>query len=151
MTMDNSKKMKLSDLQQHEPDPINWNELDSFYLKDAPCILAQPLILTNIIKQNNLLELPEIDSRTVTNYLSGIVRDNESLTSRYFMMKQKYDQGRAMYFGNYNEDSHMFSLSASHDMADWLEQYEETVGQNFNAVIDYINSAVPSENKITIK
>lgn len=148
--MDNRKKMNIADLQQRAPDPINWNTLNMFFNSDAPTILAQPLILTNIIKQNNILAIPEVNAQTVTNYLSGIVRDTESLAGRYHAMKQKYDTGYAEYFGNYNENAHMFSLSISHDMADWLEQYEDTVGQNFNAVIDYINSVVPVNNKITL-
>lgn len=148
--MENSKKMNLSDLKSQVTDPIDWNTLNAFFNVDAPTILAQPLILTNIIQQNNILAIPEVNTQTITNYLSGIVRDTESLSGSYHVMKQKYDAGYAEYFGNYNENAHMFSLSISHDMADWLEQYEDTVGQNFNAVIDYINSAVPVTNKITL-
>jgi hypothetical protein len=148
--MDNRKKTNLSELNQTETDPIDWSILDCFFDVDAPSILAQPLILTNVIKQNNILQVPEVDVNIVTNYLSGIVKDTQTLSARYHVMKAKYDHGKAQYVNNYNEDAHMFSLSISHDMADWLEQYEETVGQNFNNVIDYINSVAPGDNKINL-
>lgn len=148
--MNNCKKMNISELKPRQPDPIDWLVLDEFFNKDAPTLLAQPLILSNIIRDNNILEIPEINSNTITGYLNGIVRDTQTLSANFTKMKQEYDNGRRIYFNNYDENAHMFSLSVTHDMVSWLEQYDDTVGLNFNEVIDYINSFMPNESKVTI-
>lgn len=150
ITMENSKKMQLSDLQQRQVDRINWDSLDSFFNVDASRLMVQPLILSKIIEQNQILQVQEINSGTVLNYLSGMAADVQKLNNVFSELKAKYVAGKATYVNNYNEDAHMFSLSISHGMVEWLEQYEDTVGKNLNDVIDYMNSVLPSNDKINL-
>lgn len=148
--MENSKKMKLSDLQPREPDRIDWDSLDEFFYKDAPAILSQPLILATVIKEKKLLEVEQIDSATVTSYLTGLTRDTDALSQSYVSMKSKYEMGRNQYKGNYDENAHMFSLQIAYEITEWTERYEDTMGQNFVAVIDYINSVLPEDSNIKL-
>ena len=141
--------MKLSDLQPQAQTGIDWNGLDSFFNVDAPNTLAHPLALTSIIKDTGILSAPGIDSSIVTNYLKGMAADVRELSLSFAEMKEKYNTGKLRYQNNYNEDAHMFVLTTSFDMTNWLEQYEDTVGKNFNDVIDYINSVVPDDIQIT--
>lgn len=146
--MNSNKKMKLSDLQFRQEDLVDWVTLDSFFYQDAPQTLSQALVLTNVIKETNVLAAPGIDSSVVTNYLSGMAADTRTLSQEFVTMKNDYEVNKTRYQGNYNEDSHMFSLSISFAMQNWLEHYEDTVGKSFHDLIDYINSIVPNENQI---
>lgn len=140
--------MKLSDLKPSAPDGVDWNTLDNFFLKDGPETLAQALVLTNIIKQTKILERPEVDSSVVIGYLSGIARDTETLSTLLTAMTTEYEISKTKYKGNYTEDAHMFSITVSYSMAEWVGQYEDTVGTCIIDVIDYINSIVPNELSI---
>lgn len=146
--MNPNKKMKLSDLKPSAPDGVDWNTLDQFFLKDGPETLAQALVLTNIIQQSRILERPEIDSSVVIGYLTGMTNDTKTLSDLFAAMVAEYDISKSKYKGNYNEDAHMFSITVSYAMAEWVGQYEETVGQCIIDVIDYINSIVPNEFSI---
>lgn len=147
--MNVNKKMKLSDLQVKPTDMINWATLEEFFYTDAPQTLTQALVLTNVIKDGDVLGCEQIDSSVVIGYLTGMAADTRALSEKFSQMKGKFEHNRNLYKGNYNEDAHMFSLTISFEITEWLEQYEDTVGRNFNDVVDYINRAVPSENKIT--
>lgn len=149
-TMNGMKKMKLSDLQHRPDDLVDWKTLDDFFNNDGPQTLSQALVLTNVIKETKLLDNPEVDNNVVTNYLSGMATDTRTLSNEFAVMKREYNENKKKYEGNYNENSHMFSLTIAFEMQSWLEHYETTVGQSFHDLVDYINSIVPDENKITV-
>lgn len=147
--MNPNKKMKLSDLQPGIKDGVNWDLLDNFFQVDGPATLAQALVLTNIIKESNILSRPEVDSSVVLGYLTGIANDTKQLSDLLAAMTAEYEISKKNYKGNYNENAHMFSITISYSMTEWASQYEETVAQNITDVVDYINSIVPSELAIT--
>ena len=146
--MDGSKKMNISDLQMKPQDDINWEILDTFFNVDAPTALGAPLILTQLIRDGNLLAYPGMDSAIVTTYLSGMASDTTILSTELRALREEYYINKKKYQGNYNEDSHMYSLTTAFAMQEWLTTYEDTLGKSFNDLIDYINGVVPTANQI---
>ena len=143
--MNNNRKMKISDLRPSAPDGVDWLALDQFFYNDSKTILAQALILTNIIKTTNLMSRPEIDTSIVMGYLTGMANDTTTLSNELALITAEYEKNKKQYQGNYNEDAHMFSLTMGYAMSDWIGRYDETVAQNINELVDYINSLVPAQ------
>ena len=63
----------------------------------------------------------------------------------------QYNINKQLYQNKYDENAHMFSLSISFSMQEWLEQYESTIAQSIEDVVNYINSVVPQEQSINIQ
>lgn len=138
--MSNHRKMKLEDLKMKEPDPIDWANTDNFFTNDAPCALAKSLELTCVVQNTGILSKVEVDSKVVLSYLTKMKNDTAHMSQSLQNMYEDYKVKKAMYQGNYNEDSHMYSLALSFEIVDWLEQYENTIGQSINDVSEYIDS-----------
>ena len=148
--MNKGNKMRLEDLQPRIEDPINWNLLDQFFNLDAPQALSKTLLLTNVINKLNVLSVPEVDSTIVLSYLSKMATDTQQMSALLNTLRTKYDHNKKIYQGHYDENAHMFSLSISYDMQEWLEQYENTIAQSIDDVVTYINGVAPQENSINI-
>lgn len=148
--MSNRQKMKLEDLQPKPVDHVNWNILDAFFYVDAPAALNKALMLTKMIKDLRITEMPEVDSNIVLSYLSKMSKDATEMSNSLVALRDAYAIKKQVYQGNYNEDSHMYSLSISHDMQEWLEQYESTIAQSINDVVDYINNTIPSDRNVQL-
>lgn len=148
--MSSHQKMKLDELQPKAVDVIDWNILDSFFYQDAPNALNKSLLLTNIIKQLDVLNIPEVDGKIVISYLSKMSKDTAEMSTLLASIRSDYDIKKQRYQGNYNENAHMYSLTVAHDMQDWLEQYENTIAQSIEDVVNYINSVVPADKTIQI-
>lgn len=148
--MSNREKMSLDYLQPQQSDPINWAILDNFFNVDAPQALGSSLVLTKTIKELNVLEMANVDRTIVMSYLSNMAKDTKQMSDSLALMKQAYQVNKSKYQGKYDENAHMYSLSISHEMQEWLEQYENTIGQSIEDITNYINSVEPN-NPITNK
>lgn len=143
--MSDHKKMNLSDLQPKPVDSVDWVTLDTFFNVDAPNALGSSLVLTRVITDLRVTELPEVDSGIVMSYLSKMAKDTEQMSNSLAQMRAEYEINKKRYQNKYDENSHMFSLALSHQMHEWLEQYESTIGQSIQDVTDYINSVSPTK------
>ena len=143
--------MSLQDLQPQMQDPIDWNSLDQFFNVDAPQALGKTLELTQVIKQLDVLNIEQVDNQTVMTYLTKMAKDTQQMSAGLSNMVATYNANKKMYQGKYDENAHMFSLSISFEMQEWLEQYESTIGQSIEDVVNYINSVVPQEKSINIQ
>lgn len=148
--MNDNRKMQLSDLRMQTPDGVDWKTLDGFFNTDAPNTLAQSLLLTNVIKTTRIMEYPQVDSSLILKYLTGMADDTITLNNELSIMREDYNRNKQIHQGNYNEDAHMYSLTVGYAMSEWVSKYEETVAQNLNDVVDYINSIVPQEHAIVV-
>lgn len=148
--MSNHQKMQLGDLNPQTQDQVDWVTLDSFFNVDAPQALAQTLLLTQTIEQLKVMELPEINSTTLINYLSKMARDTEVMAHLLNAMRATYDANKTRYQGRYDENAHMFSISIAYEMQEWLEQYENTVGKSLVDVVEYINKVAPPNQTIVL-
>lgn len=142
--MSNPRKMKLEDLKMKEPDPIDWANSDEFFNINAPTALAKSLELTRVVQRTGILANPAVDSTLILSYLTKMKNDTTHMSQSLQNMHKDYQAKKVIYQGNYDENSHMYSLSLSFEIHDWLEQYENTIGQTINDVADYINSVQPT-------
>ena len=149
--MTDRNKMRLEDLQPQAQDPIDWNSLDQFFNVDAPQALGKTLLLTRLIEQLGVLNIEQVNNQTVISYLSKMATDTQQMSASLSNLVAQYNTNKQLYQGKYDENAHMFSLSISFSMQEWLEQYESTIAQSIEDVVNYINSVVPQEQSINIQ
>lgn len=138
--MSHPPKMKLDDLKMKQADPIDWANSDEFFTVNAPAALSKALELTSVIQATGVLNDTTVDSKLILSYLTKMKNDTILMSQSLQKMFEEYKIKKAMYQGNYNENAHMYSLSLSFEIHDWLEQYENTIEKSIADISDYVNS-----------
>lgn len=157
--MNAPKKMKLEDLKPQPvdlfdcfdtetEDAIDWDALDVFFNVDAPNALSKAITLTRIVAEYKILEIETIDNNIILSYLNKMADDTNIVSASLRVMHDDYLKSKQKYKGHYDENAHMFALNIAHNMHEWLEHYENTIGQTIEDVVNYINGLTPTQIKI---
>lgn len=144
--MSNHKKMKISDLNPATRE-VDYTDIDELMYQTCKEALSVAYVFSTIIINNKIIELEGIDPSKIVEFMRAIEKDQHILQEKYNEMVVRYEEGKKRNKTLDSEDYHMFMLSMGQEATDWLMTFQNTIGDNVNDTVEYINESMVDKTK----